>query len=105
MKTGIIMSANAPGNESASIRDFAQMAEYSRLLDPHTSWTDEFRAGGRRVSVYDARRPGIEVENMAFLEREGAQIRYDIEGTGPTLILSAAYGTPGSLWGPLPSLL
>ena len=38
---------------------------------------------------------------MPLLDRDGARLAYDVQGDGPTIVLTAGYGVPAALWGPL----
>lgn len=38
---------------------------------------------------------------MAFLDVEGARLHYELQGDGPTLLMTPGFATPQALWGPL----
>lgn len=42
---------------------------------------------------------------MPMLDVEGARLHYDEQGSGETIVLTAGYGVPAKLWGPLVPLL
>lgn len=42
---------------------------------------------------------------MPFIDVEGARLHYEVTGDGPTLLMTAGYGVPASLWGPLVPML